>query len=80
MAGARGRKQWSDNDVNVLEECSRSGVSVGEIAKTLGRSERAVRSKAFREGVVVADQIGSARISALVRRGVMRSINAGWRP
>jgi hypothetical protein len=45
------RKEWTKTDVRELKTLARQKTAAGVIGRKLGRTERAVRQKAYAEGV-----------------------------
>lgn len=48
---ANSGKQWSDSDIQKLQELAKRNTPTGLIAHKLGRSESSVRSKASQEEI-----------------------------
>lgn len=61
------RASWSDTDVNLLLEGFSSGVSVRELARTLGRTQEAIRRK---HRLLSSADPGSTEASYLERRAL----------
>lgn len=66
--------QWTTKEVAIL----RTGMSINELSKVLGRSKQAVRNAANRHGVRFASSTGS-KVSAEEIAQMMMLRESGWK-